>query len=444
MGWMKRIRSRLGRRGERAKAGGEVKSGAGSRGALPSPAAVRRRFAAILPRWMEGRPAAWSEDPVEQVRHYKHWVYAAAQAIAFQVASTRLALYARTRSGVEEVAEHPFLELMERVNPFHTRFWLWAETMTFLELTGNAYWHIAPNRLGAPAEIWLAHSQHMRVVPDRREFVRGYVYSRGGEEVFFRREEIIHLRYPNPGDLHYGRGPLQAAADSVDAHEFMKRAEWNSFRNGVYPSLALESDQELTEETIERLRVTFEQKYGGPGQAGRPLVLERGLKAKPVSLSPREMDFLRSGRATRDEILAIFRVPAAVMGLSEDVNRSVAEAMDLIFAKYCIAPKLRLIEGQLNQELLPRFDARLFCRFEGVIPEDREQARADMEANLRHGVTTINEERRRMGKEEVPWGDTPLNGVGTQNAEHGMNGNGGLTRRRGDAERKETTARGED
>ena len=370
-----------------------------------------RRFATVVPAWLHGQPAAWSDDPVEQVRHYKHWVYAAVQAIAFQVAGTRLALYARTRNGVEELTEHPFLDLMDHVNPFHTRFWLWAETMTFLELTGNAYWYVPGNRLGAPAEAWVVHSQYMRVVPDRRDFIRGYVYRRSGEELTFKRGEIVHLKYPNPQSSYYGRGPLQAAADAVDAYEFMKRAEWNGFRNGIFPSLALESDQELSEETIERLRTLFERKYASPERAGRPLILERGLRAKPISLSPREMDFLRSERMTRDEILGIFRVPAAVVGLSEDVNRSVAEAMDVIFAKYCIAPKLRLIEDQLNQDLLPRFDARLFCRFEGVIPEDREQRRADMETHLRYGVTTVNEERHRLGREPVAWGDKPFRPV---------------------------------
>ena len=82
--------------------------------------------------------------------------------------------------------------------------------------------------------------------------------------------------------------------------------------------------------------------------------------------------------------------------------------MDVMFAKYCIAPKLRLIEGQLNQDLLPQFDERLFCRFEDVVPEDREQRRADMEANLRNGVTCINEERQRLGLEPVPWGKHPF------------------------------------
>ena len=384
MGWIERIRRKL----------------AGRQTAGP-------RFATVVPSWLHGRPAAWRDNPEEQVRHYKHWVYAATQAIAFHVAGARLALYARRRDGVEEVEAHPFIDLINAVNPFHTRFWLWAQTMTFLELTGNAYWYVGRNRLGTPAEVWLAHSQYMRVIPDRREYIRGYVYSRNGEDIQFGRDEIIHLKYPNPVSPFYGRGPLQAAADSVDAHEFLKQSEWSSFQQGIMPSIALESDRELTEATIERLRTQLQEKYASPSNAGRPLVLEKGLKVNPVSLSPREMDFLRSSRLTRDEILGIFRVPAAVAGLSEDVNRSVAEAMDTTFAKYCIAPKLKLIEGQLNQDLVSGYDSRLFCRFDDVVPEDREQNRADMEAALAHGLTTINEEREKLGLPSVPWGDKP-------------------------------------
>ena len=261
--------------------------------------------------------------------------------------------------------------------------------------------------MGVPAEIWAVHSQYMKVVPDKRNFIRGYQYRQGGEELSFSTEEIIHLKYPNPLTPYYGRGPLQAAADSVDAHEFLKQSEWSSFQQGIMPSIALESDRELSEATIERLRAQLRQKYASPSNAGRPLVLEKGLKVKPLSLSPKEMDFLRSSRLTRDEILGIFRVPAAIAGLSEDVNRSVAEAMDVTFAKYCIAPKLKLIESQLNQDLVSRYDSRLFCRFDDVVPEDREQNRADMEAALAHGVTTINEEREKLGRPSVPWGDKP-------------------------------------
>ena len=181
-----------------------------------------------------------------------------------------------------------------------------------------------------------------------------------------------------------------------------------SFDKSVLSEISIETDQRLNPEVIDRLKLQIEQKYSGPENAGKPLILEAGLRANRVALSPREMAFLQSSRVTRGEILGIFGVPAAVAGLSEDVNRSVAEAMDVIFARYCIEPKLRLIEAQLNQDLVRRFDERLFCRFASVVPQDRAHDRADMETNLRTGVSTVNEERRRRGHAPVPWGDRPL------------------------------------
>ena len=37
-----------------------------------------------------------------------------------------------------------------------------------------------------------------------------------------------------------------------------------------------------------------------------------------------------------------------------------------LYAKYCIAPKLRLIEDQLNQDLLPRFERDGVVKLEGA------------------------------------------------------------------------------
>lgn len=304
-----------------------------------------------LPVWSSWRPANWADYPAEQVRHYKHWVYSAVSAIAFRSGQAELRLHAHKGNDaegkpvVERVYEHPFLDVIDRVNPFHTKFRLWSTTFTFLELTGNPYWYVVKNRLGTPVELWVVHSHFMRVLPDRKKFVAGDEYRRGTEVLRFDREEIVHLKYPNPESLFYGGGPLQAA-EAFETHESIKEAELESFRDGAFPGLAIRSEEELSESAVERPRRSVEAFYSGPSKAGRVRIPERGLKAEPVTLSPREMDFLRSSTLSRDEILGIFKVPAAIARLSEDVNRSLAEAMDVIFAKYCIAPRLRMIEDQ--------------------------------------------------------------------------------------------------
>lgn len=340
--------------------------------------------------------APWRDNPYEQVRHYRHWVYVAVRAIASRVSGTPLDFY-RIDTGERLDASHPIRRLMREVNPFETAVSLWQRTMMFLELTGNAYWYAPKNALGAVAELWMLPSQHMHVVPDKERFIKGYTFRNGGIEENFSADEIIHLKYPSPESPFYGSGPLQAAADAVDSHEAMKTAERRTFENGVFPGLAVQTAEKLSSDVRKRLEESLRQGFSGPDRAGRALILEQGLTVRPFTYSPREMDFLESARVTRDEILSVFGVPAAVAGVSEDVNRASAEAMLWTFSENTILPKLRLLDAQLTQDLCARFDPRIEARFGSPLPKARADDRADMVARIQSGITTINEERSRLG-----------------------------------------------
>ncbi len=340
--------------------------------------------------------APWRDDPHAQVNHCRHWVYVAVRAIASRVAGATLR-FVNEETREEIGPSHPLRRLMREVNPFETSVGLWMNTMMFLELTGNAYWYAPRNAFGQICELWLLPSPHMRVIPDEHEFIRGYLFRMGGVEEVFSKDEIIHLKYPNPVSPYYGSSPLQAAAESVDAHMAMKEAERRSFENGAFPGMAIQTDEALSPEVRKRLETMFKEGFSGPNRAGRTLILEQGLKIKPFTYSPREMDFLESSRITRDEILAVFGVPAAVAGISEDVNRASAEAMLYTFAENTILPKLRLIEAQLTQDLCTTFDDQIVAKFDSPVPNVRAEDRADMIARISNKVTTPQEERVRLG-----------------------------------------------
>lgn len=340
--------------------------------------------------------AAWRSDAHEQIRHCRHWVYVAVRLIASRVAGTPLHFH-RDDTGERLALPHPLIQLFREVNPFETAASLWMKTLTFLELTGNAYWYVPRNKLGAIAEIWVLPTQHMRVVPDKKHFIKGYLFRHAGVEEVFGAREVIHLKYPSPESPFYGAGPLQAAAESVDAHQAMKTAERQSFTQGAFPGLAIQTEEKLSPDVRKRLEAAFESGYAGASRAGRTLILEQGLKVRPFTFSPREMDFLESSKMTRDEILAVFGVPAAVAGISEDVNRASAEAMLYTFSENTVLPKLRLIEAQLTQDLCRTFDPRIVARFENPVPQVRSDERLDMVARLQNGVTTPDEERARLG-----------------------------------------------
>lgn len=83
----------------------------------------------------------WHDDPAEQLRNYRSWVYAAVNAIAQEAARHRPFLYVNTGQAEHEQSAlphtHPLVRLLDRPNPWLTPWELWYLTVVYLELTGN-------------------------------------------------------------------------------------------------------------------------------------------------------------------------------------------------------------------------------------------------------------------------------------------------------------------
>ena len=206
-------------------------------------------------------PAAgwWHDDPAEQLRNYRSWVYAAVNAIAQEAARHRPHLYRNTGQAEHEQAAlphtHPLCRLLDRPNPWLTPWELWYLTVVYLELTGNAFWYVAPQSvgdtpLGTPGEIWIIPTPWVRIIPDRTEYVKAYqVAAPGMPAENFSPDEIIHLKYPNPLDPHYGLSPLQANALTVDANTELLKSRYQTFLSGSRPGVVLQTEQALNEPT---------------------------------------------------------------------------------------------------------------------------------------------------------------------------------------------------
>jgi HK97 family phage portal protein len=347
-------------------------------------------------------------DQGELLKAYQGWVFAAATLIARNVAKVPLRLYATINGDDQEIWEHPLLELLERVNPLKTPYELWQETIIQLELCGNAYWYLAPNRLGIPGELWPIPPDRMSVVPDAQVLIKGYLYSYQGATLAFDRSEIIHLKYPNPNSIYYGMGTLQAATYEYDADLYMKQYSNNLFKNDGRPTGAITTDQTLDEGTVRKIQAAWKSVYGGVDKAGKIAVLQGGTKYQQLQMAPNEMDFVNSRKYNRDEILGIFGVPASKLGLVEDVNRANADANDATFQSEVIEPRLKMLEDIFAKHLTPRYDARLWLQFDNPVPEDREFALKQQDLHLKNYVISIDEARESEGYEASTWGKVPL------------------------------------
>ncbi len=351
------------------------------------------------------RPAGWwRDDYVEQLRNYQSWVYAAVNAIAQEVARQRPFLFVNTGQADHEQTPlphtHPLARLLDQPNPWTTPWELWYLTILYLELTGNCYWYTAPRAGGRPGELWIIPTPWVRIVPDSTQFVKGYEVSVPGIRTeVFAPDEVIHLKYPNPLDVHYGLSPLQANALTIDANTELQKSRYQTFLSGQRPGMVLQTDQTLTEPTIRRLEEKIQGRFGGRENWTRPLVLEQGLKASPWTLTPAEMDYLNSSKLSRDEIFALFRVPAPIAGIVENMGlgADIWYGARVMFCEGTVQPKLDLIAQALTRDLARRFGPDVTIAFSECSPRNQDQRRADDELDAKTGLRTFNEIRRSRG-----------------------------------------------
>ena len=87
-------------------------------------------------------------------------------------------------------------------------------------------------------------------------------------------------------------------------------------------------------------------------------------KVNLLSQTAVEMDFVNSRKSTWTEIAAVFGVPLAALGFTEDVNLANAEAMNKQLWHDTIIPQLELIKRQLNVQLARDFGENIVLTYD--------------------------------------------------------------------------------
>jgi HK97 family phage portal protein len=133
------------------------------------------------------------------------------------------------------------------------------------------------------------------------------------------RRQVAHIRSLSPRDDHYGMGCLDAAIAAASVHN--RASRWNKalLDNAARPSGALSYEPSdgslLSVEQFDRLKTELAAEFSGSGNAGRPLLLEGGLKWQAMSLSPAYMDFIALKESAARDIALAFGVPPVLVGL---------------------------------------------------------------------------------------------------------------------------------
>lgn len=281
--------------------------------------------------------------------------YRSINLVAKAVASIPLVLM----RGDERLDEHPLLSLLAKPNPrLKGENFLYNLTGYYM-IAGNAYaLKVGPDG-AAPKELWLLRPDTMQVIEGRDGLPAGFEQQVAGKKQKFEAASVLHLKSFNPLSDWYGMAPLEAAAMAVDAHNDGSRWNLALIQNGGTPSGVLyqeDADAPLTDAQFNKLKEQIETQYTGALNAGRPLLLEGGLKWSEMGMSPKDMDWASAKNMTAREIALAFGVPPQMMGVPDaQTYANYAEARQSLWEDTVI-PLAQDMAQELTNWLVPDFE----------------------------------------------------------------------------------------
>src|SRR5215213_4787965 len=314
--------------------------------------------------------------------------------------------------GPETRDRHPLLDLIARPNPREDAARFLESIATHLLIAGNAYVE-AVSVDGTPRELHVLRPDRMKLVPGADGWPEAYEYTVAGRTVRFDQSAalppILHLTLMHPIDDHYGLAPLEAAAVALDTHN--AAATWNKalLDNAARPCGALvyagTEGAVLSDGQFDRLKRELEDQYQGARNAGKPLLLEGGLDWKPMSLSPKDMDFMEAKHTAAREIALAFGVPPQLLGIPGDNTYSNYREANRVFFRASVLPFANRIGCALAHWLAPSFGhVRI------LVDADQIDALASDRASLWGRISdapflTLNEKRAVVGYAPLEGGD---------------------------------------
>ena len=227
-----------------------------------------------------------------------------------------------------------------------------------LLLHGNAYVQLIADGHDRPAELHALRPERVSVAAGEDGWPAAYVYRTGAQATRIARTDalgrvqVAHVRALDPADDHYGLGCLDAAIGAASVHN--RASRWNKalLDNAARPSGALVYENaegmNLSGEQFDRLKAELAEQFSGSANAGRPLVLDGGLKWQSISLTPAEMDFVALKEGAARDIALAFGVPPVLLGLPGDATYSNMQEAGRALYRQTVLPMAGRILGAVG------------------------------------------------------------------------------------------------
>ena len=351
------------------------------------------------------RPIAEKKD---QLDSYVGWVYACVSTIAQDLRTNPWGIWQKQgerREDWELIDESKLPQVFKQPNTID-RTWgqLIERRNLHKDTTGEAYWHLITTRPGGRVlGIEMIQPDHVTepILADNGNSIVAWkieVPGRSPDTIDAR--DLITDFYPNPKDPLRGASPIEAFALAHHMDLYLRAYSVKLVRDGATVAQYVKTDQELTPEQAAAIEEQMNRKYRTPG---RLAVMGKNTGIETPGLPMKDLELLDSLKPSREQILAIYKMPASKLGIVEDANRANMTAASKNYGENSLLPRLKTFDEIVNS-ILPRvFDKadNLAYESESPVEEDRAVIFGEALKELQAGAIKVNEFHRRIGNEDL-------------------------------------------
>lgn len=242
---------------------------------------------------------------------------------------------------------------------------------------------------------------------------RYYDVTEDGKKRRVPEDKMFHVRGARLPGCDRGMSPIGVVRNTVGNALAGEKVAGRMFKNGLMSSLIVSSDQILKAEQRKQISDTLKQ-FAGADKAGGVTVLEAGFKPYPMSINPKDAQFLEARQYSVEQICRIFGVPPVMIGHAANGTTtwgSGIEQLILQFTKTCMRPMLKRIEAAIYRDLLDastRKTVKVKFNMEELLRGDS-QARAEFLSKMvGSGIYLVNEARAYEDKPDTAGGNVSI------------------------------------
>jgi HK97 family phage portal protein len=276
--------------------------------------------------------------------------------LADAIATTPLKVYRRAERGRPEVRDHPFAELLRNPNPDLTAYRMKWRLAADLLIYANAYWR----KMQADRKRQIVPLPPYRVTPRGGNLLAPAFFDffspNGLPPQRFSQDDIVNFHLYDPEEPRIGSSKLEALRTILLEEVEASKYRLGYYRNHARLEGALEHPGQLSFEAQERLRTQFENTYAGSVNSGRTAIFEEGMKFTPLSMTPKDAEFM-AGRAFVLEATArAFNLPVALLSLTNTATYASQREFHKQLYTEVLPPWFELIQSEIELQLMPWFN----------------------------------------------------------------------------------------